>query len=106
LPYFRLLMIQYAKKIIQRFFKEGHERSVNIRKNVLFSVLLKGASIPVTLLLVPMTINYINPVQFGIWLTISSVIGWMNFFDIGMGLGLRNKLAHSLALNEYANINK
>ncbi|HTE09718.1 MAG TPA: oligosaccharide flippase family protein [Chitinophagaceae bacterium] len=99
-------MIQYAKKIIQRFFKEGHERSVNIRKNVLFSILLKGASIPVTLLLVPMTINYINPVQFGIWLTISSVIGWMNFFDIGMGLGLRNKLAHSLALNEYANINK
>jgi len=99
-------MIQYTKKIIQGYFKEGHERSINIRKNVLLSVLLKGASIPVTLLLVPMTINYITPVQFGIWLTISSVIGWMNFFDIGMGLGLRNKLAHSLALNEHANINK
>jgi len=99
-------MLHYVKKIIQGFFKEGHERSVNIRKNVVFSLLVKGASIPITLILVPMTINYINPVQYGIWLTISSIIGWMNFFDIGMGLGLRNKLAHSLALNEHDNINK
>jgi len=99
-------MIEYTKNIIQVFLRDGHERSINIRKNILLSILLKGASIPVTLLLVPMTINYITPVQFGIWLTISSVIGWMNFFDIGMGLGLRNKLANSLALNEHANINK
>jgi O-antigen/teichoic acid export membrane protein len=99
-------MLQSVKKIMLGFFKEGHERSISIKRNVLLSLLIKGASIPVTLLLVPMTINYINPVQYGIWLTISSIIGWMNFFDIGMGLGLRNKLAHSLALKEHDNINK
>lgn len=99
-------MRSYVKTLSRSFFKEGHERSLKIRKNVIISFLIKGASIPIALILVPMTINYINPVQYGIWLTISSIVGWMNFFDIGMGNGLKNKLAHSLALNEYDKINK
>ena len=99
-------MISYVKTLSRSFFKEGHERTLKIKKNVVLSLLVKGASIPIGFILIPMTINYINPVQYGIWLTISSIIGWMNFFDIGMGLGLRNQLAHSLALNEYDKINK
>ncbi len=99
-------MLSYVKHLNQIFFKKGHERSLKIRKNVLISLLLKGASMPIAFVLVPMTINYINPVQYGIWLTISSILGWMYFFDIGMGLGLRNKLAHLLALKEHDNINK
>ncbi len=47
-----------------------------------------------------MTINYVSPAQYGIWLTISSIISWLNFFDVGFGNGLRNKLAHSLAVGE------
>jgi len=62
---------------------------------------VKIGSISIGLLLVPMTINYINPIQYGIWLTISSIVSWMSFFDIGLGNGLRNKLTSSLALNNY-----
>ncbi len=99
-------MIALVKTLGRSFFKEGHERSLKVRKNVTISFLIKGASIPVSLLLVPMTINYINPVQYGIWLTISAVVGWMNFFDIGLGNGLKNKLAHALALNQEEEMNK
>jgi O-antigen/teichoic acid export membrane protein len=99
-------MFPYVRHLNRSFLKKGHERSLKIRKNVLISLLLKGASIPIAFVLVPMTINYISPVQYGIWITISSIIGWMYFFDIGMGLGLRNKLAHLLALKEHDNINK
>ena len=53
------------------------------------------------LFLVPLTINYINPLQYGIWITISSIITWMSFFDIGLGNGLRNKLAQCLAINDF-----
>lgn len=93
-------MLAYAKSIYRSFFRDGYERSIKARKNVLISLLAKGASISIGFVLVPMTINYVDPLQYGIWVTISSVIGWMYFFDIGMGLGLRNKLAHLLALKE------
>lgn len=99
-------MLSYVKSKSRSFFKEGHERSLKVRKNVIISFIIKGASIPVSLILVPMTIDYINPVQYGIWLTVSSLIGWLNFFDVGMGNGLKNKLAHSLALDEHTEIKK
>lgn len=99
-------MISLVKTLSRSFFKDGHERSVKLKKNVTISFLIKGASIPVSLLLVPLTITYINPVQYGIWLTISAIVGWMNFFDIGLGNGLKNKLAHALALNQEEEMNK
>ncbi len=99
-------MITLVKTLSRSFFKEGHERSLKVKKNVAISFLIKGASIPVSLLLVRMTIDYINPVQYGIWLTISGIVAWMNFFDIGLGNGLKNKLAHALALNQEEEMNK
>ncbi|UKT63252.1 lipopolysaccharide biosynthesis protein [Pedobacter mucosus] len=95
-----------AKRRIVSLIKSDGNRSEKIFKNVILSFGVKGGSIIVGLLLVPMTINYINPIQYGIWLTISSVVSWMSFFDIGMGNGLRNKLAHAIALNEYENARK
>ncbi len=99
-------MISLVKSLSRSFFKEGHERSLKVRKNVTISFLVKGASIPVSLLLVPLTLGYINPVQYGVWLTISAIVGWMNFFDIGLGNGLKNKLAHALAMNQEEEMNK
>jgi Na+-driven multidrug efflux pump len=46
---------------------------------------------------VPLTIDYVNPSRYGIWLTLSSIISWFGFFDIGLGNGLRNKLAEAIA---------
>lgn len=52
------------------------------------------------LILVPLTINYLAPTKYGIWVTISSILGWLGFFDIGLGHGLRNKFAEALAKGE------
>jgi len=52
------------------------------------------------LLLVPMTLKAISSTEYGVWLTISSFIGWFSFFDIGLGNGLRNKFAEALAKKE------
>jgi O-antigen/teichoic acid export membrane protein len=82
---------------IKKFLNRGHARSANARKNILASFLIKGLNIAIGLVLVPMTIHYVNPTQYGIWLTLSSIIGWLGFFDIGLGNGLRNKFAEALA---------
>ena len=75
----------------------GHDRSVKAKKNILASVFIKGLSIAISLLIVPLTINYVNVSQYGIWLTLSSIVGWFSFFDIGFTKGLRNKFAEAKA---------
>ena len=80
--------------------KTKNARSKKIYKNIFLSMLVKGGSVGVGLLLIPLTINYINPVQYGIWLTISSVVSWLSLFDAGLSNGLRNKLSQALAANE------
>src|SRR6202012_867570 len=71
------------------------------KKNIAFSFLIKGGSIIISMILIPMTINYVSPIQYGIWLTLSSIIGWFGFFDIGLGNGLKNKLAEAITLKDF-----
>jgi O-antigen/teichoic acid export membrane protein len=90
-------MLSAIKQKVMSALNSDNERSRKLRKNVATSFAIKGGTILIGLILVPMTINYIGPTQYGIWLTISSIVSWMAFFDIGLGNGLRNKLAFSLA---------
>jgi O-antigen/teichoic acid export membrane protein len=82
-------------------FKKGHERSNKAKKNILLAIFIKGIGIAISLVLVPLTIHYVNPTQYGIWLTLGSIIGWFGFFDIGFGNGLRNKFAEAVAKGEH-----
>ena len=86
-------------KLLQGFLK-GNQRSVMAKKNVLASMLIKGADTLVYLLLVPLTLGYLNAYEYGIWLTLSSILAWINSFDIGLGNGLRNKLGTAMAEND------
>lgn len=72
-------------------------RTKNIIKHIVVSFFFKGGAIAANFLLVPITIGYLNTENYGIWLTISSFIGWFSFFDIGLGNGLRNKFAKARA---------
>ena len=83
--------------LIKKFFKEGHERTIKVKKNIAISFFFKGLSIVINLAFVPLTLNYLNPTYYGVWLTIGSIAGMLNFFDIGLGNGLRNKFAESRA---------
>jgi len=82
---------------LRSFVTQGHERSVKTKKNIFTSLLIKCVSIVISFLLIPLALDYLNPVKYGIWITLTSVIGWFTFFDIGLGNGLRNKLAEALA---------
>ncbi|PHS52276.1 MAG: polysaccharide biosynthesis protein [Lutibacter sp.] len=90
-----------AIKLVNDFFAKGHQRTLEVKKNIASSFLIKGLSIAINLALVPLTINYVNPSQYGIWLTLSSIIGWISFFDIGFGNGLRNRFAEAKASGNY-----
>lgn len=82
---------------IRKYIISGNERSVLVKKNIVGAVLNKGIAIIISLLLVPATINYLDTEQYGIWLTISSIIGWMAYFDVGLVHGFKNKFAEAKA---------
>jgi len=90
-------MITTPWTFLKGLMNKGHDRSVKAKKNIVASIVIRGASIAVSLLLVPLTINYVNVSQYGIWLTLSSIVGWVSFFDIGFTKGLRNKFAEAKA---------
>lgn len=81
------------------FLSSDNERTELVKKNAFYGIVVKGISIFISLMLVPLTINYVSSEMYGIWLTLSTIIQWISFFDIGFGLGLRNKLGEALANN-------
>lgn len=91
-------------KLIDQFknaINSGSHRSVKARKNILVSFGIKGISIVIGFVFVPLLINYLGPTEYGIWITLSSIVAWISYFDIGLGNGLRNRFAESLANGEY-----
>lgn len=90
-------MVSNLKNKLYNFFTRGNPRSLAIKKNIIGSLFLKCISILVSLQVVPLTINYINPTRYGIWLTLSSIIAWLSYFDLGFGHGFRNRFAEAKA---------
>lgn len=90
-------MIQNIKNKINAYFTKGNERSIAVKKNIAASLVLKCISILVSLQVVPLTIGYVNPTKYGIWLTLSSIIAWLSYFDLGFAHGFRNRFAEAKA---------
>ena len=72
-----------------------------LRKNILFSTILKIIGLCSSLLIVPITLEYLSSDVYGIWLTMSSVLYWFAFFDIGLGNGMRNYLTEAISVKDY-----
>ena len=79
--------------------REG--RTAEAGRQVLLSSVAKGVTILCSLLIVPLTIHYVNETQYGIWLTLSSIIAWISYFDFGLGNGFRNRFAEAKAMGDF-----
>lgn len=61
------------------------------------SILYKAIAMVASFLTVPPMLNHLGPEVFGVWSTLLAVMSWVVFFDFGIGNGLKNKVAESLA---------
>ena len=86
---------------IKSFFNNGNARSIKAKKNIMQMFFIRGTSILIGFVLLPLTVGYVNSETYGLWLTISSMVAWISFFDVGIGNGLRNRLAEALACEDY-----
>jgi len=71
----------------------GNQRSRTVLMNTIASGAMKGCSLLCSLIMVPLTISYLNPENYGIWMAMTSVLYWFVFMDVGLGNGMRNYLA-------------
>ncbi len=93
--------IRSLKHYIEGQISKGSARSVKAKKNIVGIVLMKGLSFGIQFLLVPLTLNYLSPTEYGIWLTLSSIVAWFALFDLGLGNGLRNRFAENTATKNF-----
>lgn len=77
----------------------GDRRSSLIKKNIAGSLLIKGWSCIVQFLIVPLSLQCLTKYEYGIWLTINSILMGIDAIDVGLGNGLRNRLAEAMALD-------
>ncbi len=67
----------------------------NINKNIALGLIYKPVSMILSYLYIPIVLAYLGDEKYGVWATVLSVLSWISLFDIGIGNGLRNKLAEN-----------
>lgn len=72
-----------------------------IIKNIGVSMVMKPISLVLSLVYTAMALSFLGEEKYGIWVIILNIVSWINYFDIGIGNGLRNKLAEAYAKEDY-----
>lgn len=80
----------------------GDSRTAKMSKNIFAMLGIKGLSILISLLYVPMMLSAVDRTDYGILLTLTSIVQWVSMLDVGLGNGLRNRLSEYLAKGDYA----
>ncbi len=72
----------------------------SILRNIVQSVFYKGGMILGQFLLIPLIISILSKEKFAIWITLFTVINLITVLDLGVGNGLRNRLAESVSQDQ------
>ena len=71
----------------------ARERHSRVTLTALASALAKVIAVATALISVPLTLHYLGPERYGLWMTISSLVAILAFADLGIGNGMLNAIA-------------
>lgn len=69
-------------------------------KSGAINMLIKPISMLISIVYTPLLLAFLGDEKYGLWATLLSVINWINYFDVGIGNGLRNLLSKEIAEDE------
>ena len=81
-------------------------REKKLKISVVINALTKAVNIGVNFALVPLLLSFLGVEKYGVWITIYSVVSWMNMFDLGLGNGLRLELTKAFSEKRNKEIKK
>lgn len=93
-------------------FETGTEegRSQERHRHIAWTTVTAGASkaaaAAAMLISVPLTLGYLGPERFGLWMAVSAVIAMLGFADFGLGNGILNAVSHASGRNDYRSIHQ
>jgi O-antigen/teichoic acid export membrane protein len=61
----------------------------------------RGISSLTSLIAIPLTVRYLGGERYGIWITLSSILGWLTLFDLGIGSTAINGVSEALARSDF-----
>lgn len=73
--------------------QRSSERNRRAVASALAGLLLRGSSFVVVLISIPLTLELLGSVRFGMWLTLASVVALLGATDLGIGNGVLNSVA-------------
>jgi O-antigen/teichoic acid export membrane protein len=96
--------------VIEEDATEAQSRAAGRRRRIarsaVASALAKVTSVGTALISVPLTLNYLGPERFGMWMTMSSLVAFLSFADFGLGNGLLSAVAAANGRDDRAAIKK
>jgi O-antigen/teichoic acid export membrane protein len=72
----------------------------------LASVVAKGVAVATSLITVPLTLDYLGPDRYGVWMSMMSVIAMLTFADLGIGNGIMNNVSSALGREDDRDIRR
>lgn len=81
-------------------------RSKRMYKNTAAMMFIKSASIFISLMSAPIMLHHVNRADYGVLLTLTSIVYWVSMMDVGLGNGLRNTLPEMLARGDFRSAKK
>lgn len=72
-----------------------------LKKQLSFGLIFKILSMGLSYVSIPLFLKFLGKQDYGLWMTIFSIVSWIYTFDLGIGNGLRNKLSESLTKKDY-----
>ena len=77
-------------------------RWTQVYKSAGATVLGRAVSMLCTLAQVPIALHYLGKESFGLWITLTGVVAMLNFADLGIGLGMQNKISAAYGRDDMA----
>lgn len=91
---------------IRKKYSSADTRSKKMYKNTAAMIGIRGISMILTLISAPIMLHHVDRADYGVLLTLTSIVGWVGYMDIGLGNGLRNKLPEFIANNDFNSVKK
>ena len=77
------------------------ERNKIIRQNVSLSLIFKALNLSIVYLTIPFLLKFLGKENYGVWVTVFSVVSILFFLDGGIANGLKTKLSKALSAKNY-----
>lgn len=78
------------------------ERNRRVVASAAAGLLLRGSAFVVILITVPLTLGFLGPIRFGLWMTLASFIALLSVTDLGIGNGVLNNVARAFGQGDRA----